>query len=217
MSEFEYFFAFIAILLGLALGAIISKLGDALSARRNLHLGWLSPLLALVVLLDITSFFVWIWSARAFFTTSWMSMNGGTLMALGYFLAATLIFPRNLDAVASLDDHYRDNKRLVIGALIAINAVAYALQLWRVLPALSDVWFFFWFGLFWVPMIALYFGHSKRLEVILMLVLIFQALVPGTGLLPGSQWATTLGLYGPVADPAAVRHSPSTTTSPISK
>ena len=56
MSNFEFVFSLFGLLLGLALAEVLGGLGTAIQSRRKVRIGWLTPLLGLVIALDLTSF-----------------------------------------------------------------------------------------------------------------------------------------------------------------
>ena len=66
MSGFEFFFSFFGLILGLSVVEVITGFGKVLRRRDRIRLGWVTPLLAVFVLLDVASF----WSI------SWIRMQG---------------------------------------------------------------------------------------------------------------------------------------------
>ncbi|MEG3180354.1 hypothetical protein [Sphingomonas sp. LT1P40] len=191
MSEFEFFFSFYGLLLGLTVVEVATKMADAVGARKRIAMGLLTPALAIFVLFDITSFWLWAWAAREWVTVSWGVMFGALALAVSYFLAAALIFPRQADEWASLDDHYWRHKRIVLGGVIFANVVSTAQSLSRHTPTLDDTWFYFWLAIYWVPLIALLFTKSRRADLTLLGIEVAQYIVYVTHLLPHSNWGTT--------------------------
>ena len=63
--SFEFFFSFYGLLLGLSAVEVAKGLANALGVRERIRIGWLTPLLAAFVLLDITSFWLFAWGGRA--------------------------------------------------------------------------------------------------------------------------------------------------------
>ena len=200
MDDFEYFFAFMAILLGLTVAELATRFTDALSARKRVKLGLLTPFLAIFLLLDVSSLFLWLWSSRGLFTISWISVWSGLFVGITYFISAAMVFPRVFDGLTSLDDHYRENKKWVVGGIILINVLIYGIQFGRALPIWSDGWFWFWQIVYWVPLIWLFFACSRRLNLALMAILIAQYLA--MSVLPGSSWGNSIGIDG-AASPIA--------------
>lgn len=121
MNDFEFLADFFGVLLGLVIAQVASRLAEAIDEHRERPLGLLTPLLAAFVLCDVTGFWLWIWSARDVITVSWTSVFLSTLLAIAYFLAAGVMFPRAPGRWASYDEHYWARKRLVLGGIFAVN------------------------------------------------------------------------------------------------
>ena len=62
MTAFEFFFSFYGLLLGLSLAVIATGAATAIQHRRKLRIGWLTPLLAVFVALDVASFWDFAWT-----------------------------------------------------------------------------------------------------------------------------------------------------------
>ena len=56
MSNFEFVFSLYSLLFGLALAQVFAGFGNTLQERYKIRIGWLTPLLGLFVILDLTSF-----------------------------------------------------------------------------------------------------------------------------------------------------------------
>ncbi|RYE65509.1 MAG: hypothetical protein EOO81_12600 [Oxalobacteraceae bacterium] len=97
MSDFEFFFSFYGLLLGLAVAEVTVKFADAIGSRKRIVIGWLTPLLAVFILFDLAGFWMWTWPNRNGLTVSWMLVLGGLIVAVTYFFAAALVFPRRPD------------------------------------------------------------------------------------------------------------------------
>ena len=127
VSDFEFVFALYSLLLGLSMVEILGGLGRALEARfaaeatrERFAIGWLTPLLAVFVMLDLLSFWQAAWTLRAS-----IAVNGSTLMAVAafaslYFLAARLVFPSHPEGFTDLDTHYFRVRRVVIALLLIL-------------------------------------------------------------------------------------------------
>lgn len=127
MSDFEFVFALYSLLLGLSMVELLGGLGRALEVRfaaeaekERFAIGWLTPLLAVFVMLDLLSFWRAAWVARGD-----IAVSGATLMAVAafasvYFLASRLVFPSHPEGFANLDTHYFRVRRLVLGLLLAL-------------------------------------------------------------------------------------------------
>ena len=194
MSDFEYFFTFFGLILGLAVAEVALKFADAVDAHMRRPIGLLTPLLAIVVLMDLTSIWIWTWSVREILVVSWRTIFVGLFLAVTYFMAASLIFPRVESRWDSLDEHYWARKRLVIGGVLLVNTIITLLQFGRALPAWNDVWFFIYQLAYFVPLIALFFSRSRRTDMALLIYLIIMSIVTATDLLPTSNWGDAVDL-----------------------
>src|SRR4051794_32666494 len=95
MTDFEFVFTLFGLLLGLALASVLEGLGSALQERRKLKVGVLTPLLGLLIAIDITSFWTVAWSLRDRFTPTFLSLLCGLAVAGTYYFIARMAFPRN--------------------------------------------------------------------------------------------------------------------------
>lgn len=129
VKDFDFVFALYSLLLGLSMVELLSGLGRALETRfaaedgrTKFTIGWLTPLLAIFVMLDLLSFWSAAWTVRAD-----IAVSGTTLMAVAafaslYFLAARLVFPSHPEGFADLDIHYFHVRRVVLGLLLVLLA-----------------------------------------------------------------------------------------------
>ena len=194
MGEFEYFFSFYGLLLGLTVAEVAIGFANSIDAHKQRPIGRLTPLLAVFVLLDITSFWVFTWSARDLISINWLTFGGALVISLSYFLSGALVFPRRPEEWASLDDHFWERRRYVFAGIILANVMLRILQLTRALPAWNDFWFFWHNG----SLLLMYFGFwfaKKRWQVFFFLgwAVLFHVLL-FTGVTPRSQWANEIGL-----------------------
>jgi hypothetical protein len=194
MGEFEFLFSFFGLLIGLTVAELATKFADAIDAHKRRPIGLLTPLLALFVLLDVTAFWLYAWSLRDFVHISWRTVFSALTIAILYFLAASLIFPRSEGDWKNLDEHYWARKRLVVAGVLAVNLPVFALQLSRVTPRLSDGWFFFYQLPYYGALAAMLFTRSRRFDLALLAILIVNMLIASFDLLPGSQWAREVGV-----------------------
>ena len=123
MSEFEFVFPLFALLVGLAVTEMLAGLAHALKSKRDIHVGWLTPLLGTLILINLAMFWQGSWEMRDAITAS--SSSFLLVLAVGgtYFLAASLTFPSWDANVRDPDQHFMDNRKLAILAIAACNAV----------------------------------------------------------------------------------------------
>nr|WP_314445784.1 hypothetical protein [uncultured Sphingomonas sp.] len=127
MNDFEFLFALYGLMLGLSIAEVLSGLArsieERLQNRATLRIGWLCPLLAAFVLLDLLSFWNAAWGVRSLVRVTGGSLMLVTAFAGAYYLAARLVFPRDLGDVDDLDDHFFRVRRIVLGILFALLVV----------------------------------------------------------------------------------------------
>jgi hypothetical protein len=121
MTEFEFLFSVFGLLIGLTLVEIAVKFADAIDAHHRRPIGILTPLLAFFVLFDVASYWLFAWSLRDVLHVRWRTVFIGLSVAMTYYLAASLIFPRSEGKWVNLDEHYWARKRLVIGGVLLVG------------------------------------------------------------------------------------------------
>lgn len=134
MTEFEFIFAIYALILGLSVVALLSGFGRALELRfaheaeggEKFTIGWLSPLLAIFVMIDLLSFWIFAWSVRPLVNVSSGMLLGVVSFCSAYYLAARLVFPEDPDKFRDLDTHYWRVARTIFGILIMLVCAQWA-------------------------------------------------------------------------------------------
>jgi hypothetical protein len=143
MSSFEFVFSLFSLMLGLALANVLGGLGDALQERRKLNVGVLTPLLGLLITIDIASCWTVAWSLRDRFQPTFLSLLCGLAVTGTYYFISRMVVPRNTAEWPDFDVYYWGPKRWVLGGQIFCDASAYAAQMaprkpaCRLNPALS--------------------------------------------------------------------------------
>lgn len=125
MSDFEFVFSLFGLLLGLSLAEVLGGFGKALKARQRVRVGWLTPMLGLLVMLDLTSFWSAAWAMRDALPVKYIVLMLLLIFTGVYYLAATMVFPEDPDQSPDFDDHYWANKRLILGAVFVLNLPLY--------------------------------------------------------------------------------------------
>jgi hypothetical protein len=203
MSDFEGLFALFGLMFGLIIAELSLKMADAIDSHRERPIGVLTPVLAGLVLTDVTSFWLFVWAARNALHINWHTVFAGVLIAMIYFLSASLVFPRTRRDWRHLDDHYWARKRVVVGGILFANVAMDSFMLSWALPEWNDWMFYFYFPLYVAALIGLVFSRSRRLDLLCFAVAIGINLASGSDLVPGSRWGQQVGLtFGaPVAQP----------------
>lgn len=171
MNPFEFYLSFYGLLLGLSVAQVASGFLNAVDARKKIQLGWLTPSLAIFVFFDLTSLWIYIWGIRDRIAVNWGAMFGALIIALTYYMASGLVFPRNVEEWPDLRDHYWRNKRLILAGIILVNVLISAATIALHPPVLD---FSYWFGAltYWPMLLALPFSKSGKLDLALLWILI---------------------------------------------
>ena len=126
VDAFNFAFSLFAIVLGLSLVEVLSGFARALRRRRAVHLGWLIPLLAIFVMLDLAAFWQWLWSGRRLINPGYGVLTIGLLVSGLYYLAASIVFPSEFGDRADFDAHYIQHRRQVLGAIMVCSLITSA-------------------------------------------------------------------------------------------
>lgn len=173
MTQFEFVFSLFALLLGLSLAEVLGGLARTLKQWRTVRLGWLTPLLGLVVMLDLTSSWALAYSLKDSISGNFLTLVVGLFVVGLYYLAATLVFPDDPTKWPDLDAYYFENKRTVLGGILASRVLARAAQFalgtagWAYFPA---------FAAFVVLVLAAMFAKGRAANIAILVV--FLALYP---------------------------------------
>ena len=146
MSAFEFFFSFYGLLLGLSVAELVGGFSRVLHERHRVRFGWLTPLLAVFVAVDLATFWnqAWRFFRGAPFNPALLLI--GLVIAATFYVAASITFPRvtaeGVETRIDLDDHFWAHRRVVFGCVLAANAMVWTLL---GLLALADpAWAAFW-------------------------------------------------------------------------
>jgi hypothetical protein len=127
VSAFEFVFSLFGLLLGFSMVEVLGGLARTLEARLRLgpayRVGWLTPLLALFVMIDLVTFWLAAWRVRDELAVNGATLTAGLAFAGSYYLAAHLVFPPREVEAPDLDLHYLRVKRWVLGILFVLFAV----------------------------------------------------------------------------------------------
>lgn len=145
MSAFDLVFAVFGLLLGLAVAEVLGGFARVLKMKRAakpVRVGWLTPLLGLFVMLDLTSFWGTAYSLRDQMDASYLTLVVVLAVVGVYHLAASLIFPDAPEEWPDFDDWYDRQNRMVISGMLFANMVTMVgqgvLEVIRPVPAAAD-------------------------------------------------------------------------------
>lgn len=146
MSAFEFFFSFYGLLLGLSVAELTGGFARLLHERHRVKFGWLTPLLAAFVALDLVTFWnqAWVFFRGAPFNPALLLV--GLVIAATFYVAASITFPRvtaeGVETRIDLDEHFWAHRRVVFGCVLAANAMVWALLALLAFadPAWAAIW-----------------------------------------------------------------------------
>jgi hypothetical protein len=121
MSAFEFLFSLFGLILGLAVAVVIGGLSDVLRERKRVPIGWLTPMLALFILWDLSTCWVNAWTGMGDIQVAYGPFGAVLSVAGIYFFAASLVFPKSVSDWPSLDDYYMSHHRYVFAGVLAAN------------------------------------------------------------------------------------------------
>ena len=130
--QFDYIFELFTLLIGLAVAEMLMGFSRILKlrARRKagvdpaaiaVKVGWLVPLLGLLVLIDLGTFWSLIWNLRGVLDMRMATIFGVLVLIGGYYLIATLVFPDEPELWPEFDAYFWQQKRWVVGGMLLIN------------------------------------------------------------------------------------------------
>ena len=146
-----------------------------LRERERTPIGWLTPMLGLFLLLDLTTLWVNAWTGLRTIQVAYGPFMAAMGVAGVYFFAASMVFPKTASDWPSLDDYYAKHYRLVIGGVLIANlglAVIDAVSNrdWHRMVAAftgSEVW--------WVALVTMMIFSQRRVQLVGILVLLIGA------------------------------------------
>ena len=206
MSAFEFFFSFYGLLLGLSVAELVGGFARVLHERERVRFGWMTPLLALFVAVDLVTFWnqAWVFFRDAPFNPALLLI--GLAIAATFYVAASITFPRvtaeGVATLVDLDAHFWAQRRVVFGCIFAANAMVWLML--GSLAMLSDAWAALWtprlmFGvaLFATGTLAGAFARQRGVVIAALMVLLTYALWNmarvAMSLLAAGAWTPALG------------------------
>ena len=121
MGNFEFTFSLFGLMLGLSMAEVMGGLARTLKAHKKVRIGSLTPLLGLLLIVDLLSFWMGAWDSRDVIPVTFTALFYGAGVACIYYLAASLVFPERPDEWSDLDDYYFEHKRMVIAGVLIAN------------------------------------------------------------------------------------------------
>ena len=127
MSAFEFFFSFYGLLLGLSVAELVGGFSRVLHERQRGRFGWLTPLLALFVAMDVATFWSQAWTIFRGAPFNLALLFVGLVVAATFYVAASVTFPRvtaeGVEERIDLDEHFWAHRRLIFTCILAANLI----------------------------------------------------------------------------------------------
>jgi len=181
MTQFEFFFSFYGLILGLALAQLLTGFANTLRSRGLKAVGVATALLASLLAFEIVIHWIAAWhSHREAATVAVRSMLLPFAVGSAFYVAAVMIFPSESDEHEDLDAYFLANKRRIATFMMLANLFIIAGEAPAAAQRLAtgtnlDQLLFFYLP-FNATIIAVYlvlmFARSRRTCIIAMAVLL---------------------------------------------
>lgn len=171
MDEFEVFFTFYGLILGLAAAEILNSLG-ALARDGSLRaVRAQAGLVAFLTFLLICATWIDAWGVRTIFTLDFRSLWAPIGAATAYYLAAVVVLPRKSSDWGDMDAYFAERKSFIVATLVAAELFVTSMHLPMFEERLRTEPMVFW--LFNVPLTlaifgafaAMFFARSRRANI----------------------------------------------------
>lgn len=123
MNAFEFVFPLFALLVGLSMAEMLTGLANALKSKREVRVGWLTPLLGTLILINLAMFWQGSWEIQDAVTASSSTLLLVLVVGGTYYLAASMVFPLPGANVRDLDQHFMEHRRIPLLAIAACNLI----------------------------------------------------------------------------------------------
>jgi hypothetical protein len=128
MSAFDLILRLFGLLLGLAMGEVLAgvvrtfrlKLDLTPTPAAKVRVGWLVPLLGLLILLAQISFWLSFYELHGNVPLDLLMLAGILAVVGGFYVISGLVFPSHPERWPDFDDYYFRVRRSVLGGLLAI-------------------------------------------------------------------------------------------------
>jgi cellulose synthase/poly-beta-1,6-N-acetylglucosamine synthase-like glycosyltransferase len=184
VDSFTYFVAFYSLILGLGLTELLGGFAHMVRAKALKKLEPQTALLAVFILVDICSTWIDSWLTLKHVTVDFAGLWAPVLLAICFYLAASVVFPHDEADHERLADYYRERKRFVVGLLLAAEMLIHVTYLHVFEQRIAHQPELFW--LWTVPynlaieasMVAIMFLRSRRANIVLLIVLLLLIMIP---------------------------------------
>ncbi|HET6232695.1 MAG TPA: hypothetical protein VFE05_21650, partial [Longimicrobiaceae bacterium] len=143
-----------------------------------------TALLALFTFIAICATWIDAWDALRDVTLDFAGLWAPILIATCYYLAATVVFPRDAQGLADLATYYSQRKGFVLAmllvsdVLVTVTYVPVLMEQLHARPAVVWLYYLPYSALTKITMGVLYFVDGRRANIAILVALIIQFLVP---------------------------------------
>lgn len=124
MTPFDFVFSLFGLLLGFSLVEVLAGLVRTLKLRGTVRIGWLTPLLGLFVMVDLTSFWSAAWINRSLVPANFAMLLLGLAVSGIYYFSASMVFPEKPEEWPDFDAWAEKHRRQVMGGIFFANLIA---------------------------------------------------------------------------------------------
>jgi hypothetical protein len=197
MSAFEFFFTFYGLVLGLSVVELVAGVARMVDAGDRLRVGWLTPMLATFLALDIATFWNQSWVLHQQAPFSYPLLVLALITAGLFYISAYLAFPRKPGEGDALDDHYWKRRRIILLGVALANLLNGSLILSLIIVQRGGLPFGAWLevGAFFVLILmAALLPRGRAAAIALGLLLAIAAAdVVQDSILLAAEWPWPLG------------------------
>lgn len=129
-------------MLGLSVVEILSGFARLAHNRSGVKVGVLVPMLAVLMLLDLANFWINAYERLQTYQLSYSILVISLVISSLYYVAASVVFPRDFSAEPDFDQVYFRHRRLVIGILVGAGILAFELLPWLTAEGRAIRWAF---------------------------------------------------------------------------
>lgn len=196
MTGSDLLFQLFALLLGFAVAELLAglartwriRVGATRTGEADIRIGWLVPLLALLVLSDQTHFWLAAFELRTHVTFDYATLLGVLTIIGGYYIVSTFVFPDDPEHWPDFDEYYLKTNRTVVGGMLAINLATliygtFATSGLSLADApLARSWISIVAAMLFLPgLVALWFVKSRKANLLLLVSMNLLLLIGAAG------------------------------------
>ena len=176
MTAFEFIFPLFGLLVGLTYTEMLAGLARALKSRRRVKIGWLVPLLGVLILINLTMFWYGAWQMRHVAIPTSGTLLITLLIGGTYYLAASLVFPNVEDGGADLGGHFFRIRKQSLIAIAFCNLLGLAVVAGNAGWMMRPIWWGVNSAFLAVLIVSAFVRHRAIIAALLLLMISFHGL-----------------------------------------